>query len=494
MIFDKGHGDLSLRCDEERSDELGEFVKKFNSFLNHIEEIIIKANITSEEVAKNSKELSDVINLIIKGNGKSRDNIHDLKSTTRTVLIDVENQTASTEEISASITEISRSLSSLSENAEKTMNLSNETSNFADVGRESLEESLESLSSVENTVKQIEEKSVRLIKSSEKIGDIVGMISQISERTNLLSLNAAIEAARAGEAGKGFAVVAEEVRKLADSSNSASREIEELIHVIQSEINDVSKSIRESYDKVEGSRINFDHTKEKFLGIVDKVNSTNHEIEKISLSIIEQSRAVEEINIGTENIAHSSEKIGGLANEQNMSFDKISTRLDEILDFSVSLSEISSGLKNMIGFFAVDIKKGVTLKKEAIKWNKNYSVGVKQFDNEHKRLISIINNLNQAMMEGKAKNILEDIVEELIEYTATHFKNEEGFLKSHNYPDFDNHKLVHDKFVEKVLDIQEKIEEGTQNISIEIIDFLKDWLIKHIMGTDKKYGEMYKEK
>lgn len=133
--FDKGNGDLSIRCDEERSDELGKFVEKFNSFLNHIEEIIIKANITSEEVAKNSKELSDVINLIIKGNGKSRDNIQDLKSTTRTVLIDVENQTASTEEISASITEISRSLSSLSENAEKTMNLSNETSNFADVGR-----------------------------------------------------------------------------------------------------------------------------------------------------------------------------------------------------------------------------------------------------------------------------------------------------------------------------------------------------------------------
>jgi len=336
------------------------------------------------------------------------------------------------------------------------------------------------LSSVENTVKQIEEKSVRLIRSSEKIGDIVGMISQISERTNLLSLNAAIEAARAGEAGKGFAVVAEEVRKLADSSNSASR------------VNDVSTSIRESYDKVESSRLNFDSTKEKFLGIVEKVNNTNSEIEEISTSIIEQSQAIEEINIGTENIAHSSEKIGGLANEQNLSFDRIVLKLDEILYFSVTLSEISSGLKNMIAFFDVNLEKGINLKKGLIKWSNSYSVGIDQFDKEHKRLINIINNLNKAMLEGKGKSIANNIVEELIEYTATHFKNEEEFLLKHNYPDFESHKRVHDRFVDKVLGIQEDIEKGKANLSIEIIDFLKDWLIKHIMGTDKKYGEMYK--
>ncbi len=348
------------------------------------------------------------------------------------------------------------------------------------------------MSSVENTVKQIEEKSVRLIRSSEKIGDIVGMISQISERTNLLSLNAAIEAARAGEAGKGFAVVAEEVRKLADSSNSASREIEDLIRIIQTEINDVSTSIRESYDKVESSRLNFDSTKEKFLGIVEKVNNTNSEIEEISTSIIEQSQAIEEINIGTENIAHSSEKIGGLANEQNLSFDRIVLKLDEILYFSVTLSEISSGLKNMIAFFDVNLEKGINLKKGLIKWSNSYSVGIDQFDKEHKRLINIINNLNKAMLEGKGKSIANNIVEELIEYTATHFKNEEEFLLKHNYPDFESHKRVHDRFVDKVLGIQEDIEKGKANLSIEIIDFLKDWLIKHIMGTDKKYGEMYK--
>ncbi len=140
--FDSGNGKLSQRYEEERNDELGDLINGFNSFLDHIEEIIIKANLASEEVAKNSKDLTNIITTIIKGNGSSRDNISDLKDTTTTVLIDVENQTASTEEISASITEISKNLNSLSKKTEDTMKLSNETSNFAKIGRESLEESL----------------------------------------------------------------------------------------------------------------------------------------------------------------------------------------------------------------------------------------------------------------------------------------------------------------------------------------------------------------
>ncbi len=126
-----------------------------------------------------------------------------------------------------------------------------------------------------------------------------------------------------------------------------------------------------------------------------------------------------------------------------------------------------------------------------ITWNEGLSVNIKKIDDEHKVLIELINELHDAMMKGKSKEILESIISQLIEYTKKHFATEETYFEKYNYPDADSHIIQHEKFVEKVKDFQEKHNSGSAFLSIEIMEFLKNWLTNHIIGTDKKYSDFF---
>lgn len=121
-------------------------------------------------------------------------------------------------------------------------------------------------------------------------------------------------------------------------------------------------------------------------------------------------------------------------------------------------------------------------------WSPKYSVNIKQIDDQHKKLIELINDLDGAMSQGKGKAVLDKILTGLIQYTKTHFATEEGFMKVHGYPAYEEHKAKHEKMTQKVLDIQKQYQEGRITITYEVMKFLQDWLDKHILGTDRMYG------
>ncbi|MEW6013478.1 MAG: bacteriohemerythrin [Elusimicrobiota bacterium] len=123
-----------------------------------------------------------------------------------------------------------------------------------------------------------------------------------------------------------------------------------------------------------------------------------------------------------------------------------------------------------------------------IEWNKDYSVGIEKFDSEHKKLIEIINKLNEAMKSGRSKEILNDIISSLIKYTQTHFKSEEDFFKSVNYPEAQTHGNCHRAFVLKVADFEKRFKSNQVGLGVDVMNFLKDWLINHIQKEDKKYS------
>lgn len=121
-------------------------------------------------------------------------------------------------------------------------------------------------------------------------------------------------------------------------------------------------------------------------------------------------------------------------------------------------------------------------------WSPALSVQVKQFDDQHIKLVNMVNELHDAMKAGKGNEVLGKILNGLITYTATHFADEEKMMAQHAYPDAPAHKNEHGKLVKQVLELQENFKAGKAILTLNVMMFLKDWLVKHIQGDDRKYG------
>ena len=130
-----------------------------------------------------------------------------------------------------------------------------------------------------------------------------------------------------------------------------------------------------------------------------------------------------------------------------------------------------------------------------MQWTEKLSVGVNELDAEHQRLVAMLNDLYDAAQAGKGKDALGPILDGLITYTQNHFAHEERFMTQHKYPGFAQHKGEHEALAKQVLDVQAKYKAGAgAALSMEVLNFLKNWLTKHIQGTDKQYGPFFNER
>ena len=125
---------------------------------------------------------------------------------------------------------------------------------------------------------------------------------------------------------------------------------------------------------------------------------------------------------------------------------------------------------------------------ELLKWANEYSVKIQAIDNQHVKLVNLINQLHSAMKEAKGKEVVGKIIEELVAYTKFHFTAEEKIMQDNNYPGFPAHKKEHENLTKKVIEFQDNYNNGRAPLSMEIMQFLKDWLVNHIMKVDKEYS------
>jgi hemerythrin len=122
-----------------------------------------------------------------------------------------------------------------------------------------------------------------------------------------------------------------------------------------------------------------------------------------------------------------------------------------------------------------------------IKWDDQFSVKNAKIDSQHQTLINMINDLHDSMMAGKSKDVLEKTIQGLIRYASEHFSTEEQMFLQYSYPDAASHQQEHKKFIETIEGFSQDFLVGKIGLSIQVMNFLSDWLKNHIMGCDQKY-------
>lgn len=126
-------------------------------------------------------------------------------------------------------------------------------------------------------------------------------------------------------------------------------------------------------------------------------------------------------------------------------------------------------------------------------WLPTYNVGIATIDEQHQRLVALINQLHGAMLTRRSKTIMGQILAELLAYTEIHFAFEEELMARYDYPGFHSHKLAHDEMRAKVVALAADHAEGRVIISLAVMDFLKEWLATHILGTDQLYRDYLRQ-
>ena len=129
---------------------------------------------------------------------------------------------------------------------------------------------------------------------------------------------------------------------------------------------------------------------------------------------------------------------------------------------------------------------------ELFAWDDSFNVGIQEVDEQHRVLVSLLNKLHVAILGHHGKQTSRDILNQLAEYTRTHFLLEESLMRLTHYPGFDIHKEQHESLIKQVVDLQTKLDQENITITFELLHFLKNWLMQHINESDQRFGKHFK--
>ena len=312
----EGEGDLTKRLGIVTHDELGELAKWFNTFLDKIHGIISHVAGTAEQVASASEELSSSATLQAQGADHQKDQ---------------------TTQVATAMQEMSCTVQQVSENCARAAEASRRAAETAREGGTIVEKALTQMRSIAESVAKTAKEMSELGRSTDQIGRIAGVIDDIADQTNLLALNAAIEAARAGEQGRGFAVVADEVRKLAERTTTATKEIAQMITTIQDGTTGAIKAMEIGSQQVQEGVTSTARAGESLKQIIHVSEEVGSMISHIATAATEQSGATADVN-------QSMDQIAQLGKESAVAAQQSAKACQD-------LSELALALQNMVGSF-----------------------------------------------------------------------------------------------------------------------------------------------
>jgi methyl-accepting chemotaxis protein len=311
-------GDLSIRIAVSGSDETAKLLEAMKAMTDKLRDVVGRIKQASDSVASGSEELS-----------ASSEEI------TRTM----SDQSQRSSQIATAAEEMSQTVIDIAKNASTIAQSSAETAGIAQKGAAVVDKSMTETRTIADTVNQSAMVMQSLGTTSSQIGEIVAVINDIADQTNLLALNAAIEAARAGEQGRGFAVVADEVRKLAERTAKATAEISKMIGAIQGEVGNAVESMNNTNKQVE-------------IGLQYSVEAGD-QLKSIVSSVTTLQGMVSQIATATEEMSTTSESISGDIQAVSSGAREISLGSDQIAQSSAELARLAGELKNIVGQFRI---------------------------------------------------------------------------------------------------------------------------------------------
>ena len=326
MVSSVSDGDLTKRGGDA-DDTLGSIVQSVNKMLDHFSKMLTEVKQIGLSVSSSATEILAAAEQIAVGSQRQAD--------------EITNTSSAVEEMAASMNQVSRNAEASAEAARRALEM-------AEHGDKSVSDTSEAMSRIDSAVQQTSEKMRLLGVRSSEISEIIDLINDIAAQTNLLALNAAIEAAHAGEAGLGFSVVADEIRKLAERSARATRDVGNLIKSIQSETSEALTAMEVGMKEVRGGSYLATQASNALQDISEAVRQSSELIEEISAASEEQARVTSnvagamqtissitlETSAGAHQTAQTIEGMVGLADRLNRSISQFKVKEDYIHPFS----------------------------------------------------------------------------------------------------------------------------------------------------------------
>ncbi|HWL24079.1 MAG TPA: methyl-accepting chemotaxis protein [Ureibacillus sp.] len=340
------NGDFTENIDVKNNDEIGKLGNSFNAMVGTLSGIIKTLKQTVEHLASSSEQLSASATQTAHATEQVSTAIQEIAS-------GVEQTNEHLEENEKSLSKVLDGISGISEKSKQVTELARESSKEAESGRQAIEENLNQMKYIQESVGKSNDVIQTLSTRSNEIGEILDVINSIAGQTNLLALNAAIEAARAGEHGKGFAVVAEEVRKLAEQSQSSTHLIGEIIGSIQKDTEISTKMMEEVLENANKGVVVTEHTTKRFIKIIENSYSITPHIEEITHTMEQIYSLVEEVVLKANVITGLSQENAASSEEVAASTEEQLASMEEINSSARSLTTLADELKGHIDKFKI---------------------------------------------------------------------------------------------------------------------------------------------
>ncbi len=307
-------GDMTISMHAEREDEIGELYTGFNRAIGNIRSMMQKVAEAVSATASASAQISASAEEMAAGASQ---------------------QTEQASEVAAAVEEMSQTIGESTRNARKASELAHHSGKTAKAGGEVVTETIEGMNRIAQVVKLSAETVQALGRSSDQIGEIVQVIDDIADQTNLLALNAAIEAARAGEQGRGFAVVADEVRKLAERTTKATKEIAGMIRQIQKDTTGAVDSMVEGTKEVDAGKLLADNAGASLREIITSSGSVVDTVMQLAMTSEEQAKA-------SNQISRSITSISNVTQETASGTHQIARAAEDLNQLTENLQELVS--------------------------------------------------------------------------------------------------------------------------------------------------------